>query len=92
MPTKLKVDRLKVKGCKPVGDFVHCKIQDKKKFDKRSFRTVMPGDSDEVRVVIACPKGKWNAKNSKCTVSTQAQHIMFDRSACHKYVHCKVKK
>ena len=92
MPTKLRVDRLKVKDCKPVGEFVHCKIKDKNLYDKRSFRTIAPGDSEEVRVTIACPKGKWNAHKFTCKVATEAMNIMYLRDACRKYAHCKIKR
>lgn len=73
--------------CKPVGEFVHCRIKSKERFDPRSFRTVSP--NDDVRVTIGCPAGHWDARRELCKVSTQAQKIMYDRDVCSGYKVCR---
>lgn len=42
-------------------------------FDKRSLRTVKQG---KARIVIGCPKGKWDQKAKRCRVGTRAQTIL----------------
>lgn len=62
------------KKCKKVGKFEHCVLQPKGKFDRRSFRTkILPQGR---RLVVGCPKGKYNAKQQRCKVGTQAQKIL----------------
>lgn len=41
--------------------------------DRRSFRWVVRNGS---RVLICCPKGKWNATSDRCRVGTRAFKIL----------------
>lgn len=41
-----------------------------------SFRTVKRG---RVRLVICCPKGRYNIKSKRCLVGTMAQSILKKR-------------
>jgi hypothetical protein len=43
-------------------------------FDKQSFRTKQI--NKKTKIIIGCPKGKYNPKNNKCKVSTQIQSIL----------------
>jgi hypothetical protein len=54
---------------------VYCeKIKAKKSsFDRRSFRWVK---RNKTRVLIGCPKGKWDDKRSRCRVGTRAYAVL----------------
>lgn len=45
-----------------------------KDFDKRSFR--IKTINKKTKLVIACPKGKYNNKSNKCKVGTKVQSIL----------------
>jgi hypothetical protein len=49
------------------------KVAPKSKFDARSFRWKKSGKG---RVLVGCPKGKWNAKTERCRVGTKAYAIL----------------
>jgi len=53
------------KGCR--------KLAPKSKFDPRSFRWIKRGEN--VKILIACPKGKWSARTSRCRVGTRAYEV-----------------
>lgn len=55
--------------------YKHEVIENKNKFDPRSFRviTLKPG----VKATIGCPKGKWSPSKSKCKVGTRIQKKMI---------------
>ena len=61
------------KGCEKVGKHYRCRIQSPKQFDKRSFRTISTGDKKGTKLIIGCPKGKYDAKKKRCKVGTRAQ-------------------
>lgn len=63
----------KLKGCKRVGDFYHCVINPKDKFDRKSFRTLVRGTH---RIVIGCPKGHYDERKKRCKIGTMAQKIL----------------
>ena len=44
------------------------------KFDKRSFRSKKV--SKRTRIIIGCPRGKYNQKTKKCKVGTKIQSII----------------
>ena len=46
-------------------------------FDKRSFRTLVRGAH---RIVIACPKGKWNDRDKCCCSAMQVQVILHPKT------------
>ena len=48
-------------------------IESKGKFDRKSFRTII---QDEHRIVIGCPKGKYDKAAQICRVGTKAQAIL----------------
>lgn len=43
-----------------------------------SFRTIKSG---KARIVICCPKGKWNKKTQRCRVGTTAQSVLRPRTS-----------
>lgn len=49
------------------------------KFDKRSFRTKDVGRKGYTKIIIGCPKGKYDAKKKKCKVGTQTQAVLMSR-------------
>jgi len=55
------------------GKYVRERKADPTLFDHRSFRTKTVNDH---RVVVACPKGKWNARTGRCTVGMRAQTLL----------------
>ncbi len=50
------------------------RLQDPKKFDKRSFRSKRA--SKKTRIILACPKGKYDPRRKKCKVGLEAQSIV----------------
>lgn len=56
--------------------YIRKRIKDPKKFDKRSFRTKDVGRPEHHKIIIGCPKGKYNAKTKKCKVGMQVQSVM----------------
>lgn len=57
------------------GRYIHEVVENKNKFDSRSFRvkTIKPG----VLITIGCPKGKWSPSKNKCKVGTRIQKKMI---------------
>lgn len=55
-------------------DYKHEKVAPKEEFDPRSFRTkeIKSG----VKIVIGCPKGKYDKAKSKCEVGMKLQKIL----------------
>ncbi len=53
----------------------YCERQERSRssFAKASFRWVMRG---KTRILIACPKGKWNARSKRCRVGTRAYKVL----------------
>jgi len=58
----------------------YCERQEHKKssFDKRSFRWKQSG---KARILIGCPKGKWQPKKERCKVGTRAYKILVRAKA-----------
>jgi len=54
--------------------FTHKRLFDPRLFDPRSFR--VKKISPEKKLIIACPKGYWDAKRKKCKIGTKAQAIL----------------
>ena len=53
------------------------RLEDPKRFDARSFRTVaVPGRKDR-KIVTACPAGKYQPRNEVCTVGLKAQSMLL---------------
>ena len=42
-------------------------------FDRRSFRWIRRG---KAKILIACPRGKWNAPTDRCRVGTRAYAVL----------------
>lgn len=55
------------------GTFCEERIASKSAFDKRSFRYKKSGSA---WVIIACPRGQWNAKRKRCKVGTRAHKLL----------------
>lgn len=68
---KQKVD------CPATGRYCRARKASPKKFAKGSFRTITRG---KVKIVIGCPKRKWNKKTGRCKVGTRAQTVLYPRS------------
>ena len=52
------------------------RIKSPAKFDKRSFRIKDVGRPEHHKIIIGCPKGKYDAKKKRCKVGTQVQAIL----------------
>jgi len=50
------------------------RMEDPKKFDKRSFRSKKINKN--TRIIVACPKGEYDSKNKKCRVGLQIQSFI----------------
>lgn len=61
-------------GCHKIKKYIHCRKVSPKSFDPRSFRTKTI--SKNKKIVIGCPKGKWNPKTRRCKVGTRIQKTM----------------
>jgi len=55
--------------------YIHKKINDKSKFDPRSFRVITLNDT--TKATIGCPLGKWSPSKNKCKVGTRIQKKMI---------------
>jgi len=57
--------------------FLRKRIASPKKFAKESFRTkeVKPG----VKIIVACPKGKFSKKTKRCKEALEVQAILRER-------------
>ena len=55
------------------GTFCEERVAPKTKFDRRSFRYKKSG---KAWILIACPRGKWNAKTDRCKVGTRAHKVL----------------
>ena len=83
MSRKRKID------CPQTGRYCRERLVAPEKFDPRSFRTVTTRDGS--RLVIACPKGKWNAEAGRCLVGTRLQTILrpLGHSVCRRACRAK---
>lgn len=48
-------------------------------FDKRSFRIKDVGRKDGTKIIVGCPRGKYDPRKKKCKVGTQTQSILEER-------------
>lgn len=58
----------------PKGRYCRARKASPAKFAKRSLRTTKRG---KVRIVIGCPKGKWDKRKKRCKVGTRVQTILY---------------
>jgi len=57
------------------------RVQDPSKFDDESFRSsTLPGTRG-IRIIVACPVGKWDDVNKRCKVGMQLQAYRFSKEA-----------
>lgn len=49
------------------------KLAKKSSFDARSFRWIKRG---RTKILIGCPRGKWNVKSERCRVGTRAYETL----------------
>lgn len=67
------------------GKYIHYRAKDPKKYDKESFRVKpVPGSRTGSKMVVACPRGKYDAKNQQCRVGTQKQSVMVPKRTAMK--------
>jgi len=62
------------------------RIEDPKKFDKRSFRAKKV--SKRTTIITACPRRKWNQKTKRCDVGVKTQSIVKKKNkdgSCPKF-------
>lgn len=55
------------------------RIKSPKIFDKRSFRIKDVGREGFTKIIIGCPRGKWDDKKKRCKVGTQTQAVLLNR-------------
>lgn len=67
MPKKRKTSRI------IQGTFCERVENPKSKFDSRGFRWMTSG---RARILIGCPKGKWQPRKKHCTVGTKAYVLL----------------
>lgn len=60
-------------GIDIVKNWCRKRIKSHKIFDRRSFR--IKKINKDTQIVIACPKGKYNPKNKRCSIGTKIQSI-----------------
>ncbi len=56
--------------------YKHIRVRSPKEFDPRSFRVIDPGRPGYTKLVIGCPKGKWDNRRKRCKVGTRVQAIL----------------
>ena len=57
--------------------FIHRRLEDPKKFDKRSFRIKKLPNG--IELVIGCPAGKWDEKTKRCSIGTRTQAMLIPK-------------
>ena len=55
------------------------RIKSPKLFDKRSFRIVDVGRPEHHKIIIGCPKGKYDAKKKRCKVGMRLQAVLEEK-------------
>ncbi len=75
-------------SCKLVKDYVHCRYQDKGKFDPKSFRT--KEITEGVKVTVGCPKGEYSPSTHRCKTGTEVQKVMYHKNVCSEHEGCKL--
>ncbi|MBA7623842.1 hypothetical protein ES703_31241 [subsurface metagenome] len=55
------------------------RIKDPKKFDKRSLRIKDVGRKGFTKIIVGCPRGKYDSKRKRCKVGTQVQAVLEER-------------
>ena len=60
---------------------VYCERQKapKSRFDSRSFRWVLSGRG---RILVGCPRGKWQPRAQRCSVGTRAYKVLMPGGTC----------
>lgn len=72
-----KLARIHLDGGRDITkNFVRERKLSPKSCAKGSFRTITRG---KVKLVVCCPKGKWNRRTQRCRVGTRAQSILRRR-------------
>jgi len=59
--------------------FKRIRVKSPKQFDSRSFRIKDVGRKGYTKLIIACPKNKYDAKRKKCKVGTKTQAVLLNR-------------
>lgn len=65
------------------GRYEHIKLEDKNKFDPKSFRTIDPGRRGCTRVLVGCERNKWDAEDKRCDIGMKPISVMLEK-ACFK--------
>ena len=60
-------------------DFIRMRQKSPKSFDPRSFRTIDVGRKGFTKIIVGCPKGKFDVKKKRCRVGLQTQSIIKQR-------------
>lgn len=66
-----KINQVKKFGSR--AKFKHKRLVSPKKFAKKSLRTIKRGRK---RIIVGCPKGKYDVKRKVCRVGTRAQAVL----------------
>jgi len=60
-----------------VRKYDHYPIRDKRDFDPESFRTITLDPERNIKGVIGCRKGYWDAEKEKCRKGTELQKFLY---------------
>ena len=60
--------------------YIRQRVKSPKKFDKRSLRIKDVGRPGGTKIIVGCPKGKYDPKRKRCKVGTQTQAILKERT------------
>lgn len=63
---------------KKTGKFLRKRVASPKKFDPRSFRTKDVGRPGGKKIIVGCPRNKFDAKKKRCKVGTKVQSILTE--------------
>jgi len=61
------------------GRYSRTRIASPREFDPRSFRTIDPGRRGHHKLVVACPKGQWDARRGRCKVGMETQAVLKEK-------------
>ena len=55
------------------------RVKSPKSFDSKSLRVKDVGRKGFTKIVVGCPKGKYDSKKKRCKVGTKTQAILLSR-------------
>jgi len=59
--------------------YIRKRVRNPKQFDSKSLRIKDIGRKGFTKIIVGCPKGKYDAKKKRCKVGMKTQSILMSR-------------